>query len=191
LQGPGGGRADSALDHLVVAFDLEILEIIDGRGSTEVDARLSLDTQATIEKGKDIMGLDERNKISRDRVLRKVAAIRGGICAAQILEKNGIHCNLTLLFPKVQAIAYAEINVTLISPFIGRILDWHKTKTNLEYTQNDDPGVKSVVEIFNYYKHFDDETEIMGASFRSIGEIAALSGCDLFIISSILLKHLL
>jgi transaldolase len=193
----GQGRAvartrgiGSALDHLVVVFGLEILKIIDGRVSTEVDARLSFDTQATIEKVKDIIGLYEQNKISRDRVLIKIAATWEGICAAKILEKEGIHCNLTLLFSKVQAIACAEANVTLISPFVGRILDWYKAKTNLEYTQNDDPGVKSVVEIFNYYKHFDYKTEIMGASFRNIGEIVALSGCDLLTISPALLEQL-
>jgi transaldolase len=186
----GWGRVDSALDHLVVVFGLEILNIMDGRVSTEVDARLSFDTQATIEKAKDIIGVDERNKISRDRVLRKGAAICEGICAGQILEKKRIHCNLTLWFSKVQVITCAEANATLISPFIGRILDWHKTKTNLEYCQNDDPGVKSVIEIFNYYKHFDYETEIMGASFRNIGEIVALSGCDLLTISPTLLEQL-
>jgi transaldolase len=181
---------DFALNSLVTLFGLEILKIIDGRVSTEVDARLSFDTQATVEKAKDIISLYEQNKISRNRVLIKIAATWEGICAAKILEKEGIHCNLTLLFSKVQAVACAEANVTLISPFVGRILDWYKAKTNLEYTQDDDPGVKSVVEIFNYYKHFGYKTEIMGASFRNIGEIVALSGCDLLTISPTLLEQL-
>jgi transaldolase len=179
----------SALDHLVVLFGLEILKIIDGRVSTEVDARLSFDTQATVEKAKDMIGLYEKNRISRDRILIKIAATWEGICAAKILEMEGIHCNLTLLFSKVQAIACAEANVTLISPFVGKILDWYSTETNLEYTQNDEPGVKSVVEIFNYYKHFGHKTKIMGASFRNIGEIMALSGCDLLTISPVLLEQ--
>ncbi|MDR0693535.1 MAG: transaldolase [Puniceicoccales bacterium] len=179
-----------ALDYLVVLFGLEILKIIGGRVSTEVDARLSFDTQGTVEKAKDIIGLYGQNKISRDRVLIKIAATWEGIRAAKILEKEGIHCNLTLLFSKVQAVACAEANVTLISPFVGRILDWYGAKTNLEYAQNDDPGVKSVVEIFNYYKHFDYKTEIMGASFRNIGEIMALSGCDLLTIGPTLLEQL-
>jgi transaldolase len=179
-----------ALDYLVVLFGLEILKIIDGRVSTEVDARLSFDSQATVKKAKDIIGLYEKNKISRDRVLIKIAATWEGIRAAEFLEREGIHCNLTLLFSKVQAIACAEANVTLISPFVGRILDWYKARTNLEYAQNDDPGVKSVVEIFNYYKHFDHRTEIMGASFRNIGEIVALAGCDLLTISPVLLEQL-
>jgi transaldolase len=193
----GQGRAvartkgiDFAVDYLVVLFGLEILKIIDGRVSTEVDARLSFDPNATVEKARDIINLYEENKISRDRILVKIAATWEGICAAKVLEKEGIHCNLTLLFSKVQAVACAESNVTLISPFVGRILDWYKEKTNLDYAQNDDPGVQSVVEIFNYYKHFGHKTEIMGASFRNIGEIMALSGCDLLTISPALLKQL-
>jgi transaldolase len=181
---------DFAMDYLVVLFGLEILKIIDGRVSTEVDARLSFDPHATIEKARDIINLYEKNKISRKRILIKIAATWEGICAAKVLEKEEIHCNLTLLFSKVQAIACAEANVTLISPFVGRILDWYKAKTNIDYVQNDDPGVQSVVEIFNYYKHFDYKTEIMGASFRNIGEITALSGCDLLTISPALLEQL-
>ncbi|MDR2436097.1 MAG: transaldolase [Puniceicoccales bacterium] len=181
---------DSALDHLIVSFGLEILKIIGGRVSTEVDARLSFDSHATVEKAWDMINLYEKNKIPRERILVKIAATWEGICAARVLETAGIHCNLTLLFSKVQAVACAEAGVTLISPFVGRILDWYKAKTNLDYAQGDDPGVQSVTEIFNYCKHFDYKTEIMGASFRNIGEITALSGCDLLTISPVLLEQL-
>jgi transaldolase len=181
---------DSALDHLIVSFGLEILKIIGGRISTEVDARLSFDSHATVEKARDMINLYEKNKIPRERILVKIAATWEGICAAKVLETEGIHCNLTLLFSKVQAVACAEAGITLISPFVGRILDWYKAKTNLDYTQSNDPGVHSVTEIFNYCKHFDYRTEIMGASFRNIGEIVALAGCDLLTVSPPLLEQL-
>ncbi|MDR1413742.1 MAG: transaldolase [Puniceicoccales bacterium] len=181
---------EAALNFLIVMFGLEILKIIDGRVSTEVDARLSFDANGTVEKAKNVISLYESNGISRDRVLIKIAATWEGINAAKLLEKEGIHCNLTLLFSKTQAIASAEAEVTLISPFVGRILDWHRSKTGFDYAPEDDPGVNSVVEIFNYYKHFGHKTEIMGASFRNVGEIIALAGCDLLTISPILLDQL-
>jgi transaldolase len=184
------GGIETAVDFLIVSFGREILKIIEGRVSTEVDARLSFDAEKTVEKARALVNLYEVNKISRDRVLIKIAATWEGICAAKILEKEGIHCNLTLLFSLVQAIACAEAEVTLVSPFVGRILDWHKGKTGLDYASQDDPGVKSVAEIFNYYKHFGYKTEIMGASFRNIGEIIALAGCDLLTISPALLEQL-
>jgi transaldolase len=179
-----------ALDHLVVLFGLEIRTIIGGRVSTEVHARLSVDVEGTIEKAKDIIDLYEANGITRDRVLIKVAAAWEGICAGKTLEQEGIRRNLTPRFSKVQAFACSEANVTLISPCMGRILDWYQAKTSIEYTQNDDPGVKSLIEIFNYYKNFGGKTEIRAASFRNIVEIIALSGCDLLTISPTLLEIL-
>jgi transaldolase len=158
--------------------------------STEVDARLSFDIRGTVERARGMVNLYEAAKIPRDRILIKIAATWEGICAAKMLEEEGIHCNLTLLFSMEQAVACAEAKVTLISPFVGRILDWYVEKTRANYGAEDDPGVKSVVEIFNYYKHFDHKTEIMGASFRNIGEIVALAGCDLLTISPILLGEL-
>ncbi|MDR1433066.1 MAG: transaldolase [Puniceicoccales bacterium] len=179
-----------AMDHLIVSFGLEILKIVDGRVSTEVDTRLSFDSPGTIERATAIIDLYERSGISRDRVLIKIAATWEGIAAAEALEGEGIHCNLTLLFSMTQAVACAEAGVTLVSPFVGRILDWHVGKTGMDYCADDDPGVRSVVEIFNYYKHFAYETEIMAASFRNVGEIVALAGCDLLTISPQLLEEL-
>lgn len=192
----GSGAADDevlsrAFDRLAVAFGLKILAIIPGRVSTEVDARLSYDTEGTVDKARMLIAWYEAAGVSRDRVLIKIAATWEGICAAEILEKEGIHCNLTLLFGIHQAIACAEAGVTLISPFVGRILDWYKKETGREsYPPDEDPGVQSVTRIYNYYKKFGYQTEVMGASFRNLGEITALAGCDLLTISPGLLAEL-
>ncbi|MBE9099871.1 transaldolase [Vacuolonema iberomarrocanum] len=181
----------TAFDRLAVAFGKKILEIIPGRVSTEVDARLSYDTEATLEKARYLISEYEAAGISRDRILIKIASTWEGIRAAEVLEKEGIHCNLTLLFGLHQAIACAEAGVTLISPFVGRILDWHKANTGQEsYEPHEDPGVMSVTTIYNYYKRFGHTTEVMGASFRNIGEITELAGCDLLTISPKLLAQL-
>ncbi len=179
-----------AFDRLAVSFGLKILEIIPGRVSTEVDARLSYDTQATIEKAHYLIGQYEAAGISRDRILIKIASTWEGIKAAESLEKEGIHCNLTLLFGLHQAIACAEAGITLISPFVGRILDWYVKETGKDYSATEDPGVQSVTTIYNYYKKFGYKTEVMGASFRNIGEIIELAGCDLLTISPKLLDQL-
>ena len=179
-----------AFDRLAVSFGLKILEIIPGRVSTEVDARLSYDTQATIEKAHYLIGQYEAAGISRDRILIKIASTWEGIKAAESLEKEDIHCNLTLLFGLHQAIACAEAGITLISPFVGRILDWYVKETGKDYSATEDPGVQSVTTIYNYYKKFGYKTEVMGASFRNIGEIIELAGCDLLTISPKLLDQL-
>ena len=180
-----------AFDRLAVAFGLKILAIVPGRVSTEVDARLSYDTEATLEKARYLISQYEAAGISRDRVLIKIASTWEGIKAAEILEKEGIHCNLTLLFGMHQAVACAEAKVTLISPFVGRILDWYKKDTGRDsYPSTEDPGVLSVTQIYNYYKKFGYQTEVMGASFRNIGEITELAGCDLLTISPKLLEQL-
>ena len=179
-----------AFKSLAVAFGRKILEIIPGRVSTEVDARLSYDTEKSIETARDIIAQYEKAGISRERVLIKLASTWEGIKAAEILEKEGIHCNMTLLFGLHQAIAGAEAKVTLISPFVGRILDWYKKDTGKDYVGADDPGVKSVTTIYNYYKHFGYKTVVMGASFRNIGEITELAGCDLLTIAPKLLAEL-
>ena len=180
-----------AFDRLAIAFGMKILQIIPGRVSTEVDARLSYDTEATLEKAHYLISQYEAHGISRDRVLIKIAATWEGIKAAESLEKEGIHCNLTLLFGLHQAIACAEAGVKLISPFVGRILDWHKKDTGRDsYPAAEDPGVLSVAKIYNYYKKFGHKTEIMGASFRNMGEIVELAGCDLLTISPALLDEL-
>jgi len=180
-----------AMDKLAVNFGLKILEIVPGRVSTEVDARLSFDTEASIVKAHELIDLYESNGISRERILIKVASTWEGINAAEKLEKEGIHCNLTLLFSFAQAVRCAEANVTLISPFVGRILDWYKKDRGVtEIAAPEDPGVKSVKEIYNYYKKFGYNTIVMGASFRNIGEIIELVGCDALTISPSLLKEL-
>jgi transaldolase len=180
-----------AFDRLAVSFGLEILKIIPGRVSTEVDARLSYDTAATLAKGRELIAQYEARGVSRERVLIKIAATWEGIRAAEVLEREGIHCNLTLLFGLHQAIACAEAGATLISPFVGRILDWYKKDTGRDsYPANEDPGVVSVTRIFNYYKKFGYRTEVMGASFRNIGEIVELAGCDLLTIAPSLLAEL-
>lgn len=183
--------ANLAFKQLAVAFGLKILKIIPGRVSTEVDARLSYDTDATVAMARDIIAQYEAAGVSRDRVLIKIASTWEGIRAAEILEKDGIHCNLTLLFGIHQAIACAEAGATLISPFVGRILDWYKKSTGRDsYPATEDPGVLSVTQIYNYYKKFGYKTEVMGASFRNIGEITELAGCDLLTISPALLQEL-
>jgi len=180
-----------AFDRLAVSFGLKILEIIEGRVSTEVDARLSYDVEDTIAKGREIIAQYEAAGISKERVLIKVAATWEGIQAAAVLEKEGIHCNLTLLFGIHQAIACAENGITLISPFVGRILDWYKKDTGRDsYPPAEDPGVVSVTTIYNYYKKFGYKTEVMGASFRNIGEITELAGSDLLTIAPSLLGEL-
>ncbi|MFM2079954.1 MAG: hypothetical protein RLZZ124_680, partial [Cyanobacteriota bacterium] len=180
-----------ALDEICVIFGREILRIVPGRVSTEVDARLSFDTEATITKARKLIGLYRQAGISRDRVLIKIASTWEGIRAAEVLEKEGIHCNLTLLFSFAQAVAAAEAGVTLISPFVGRILDWHlKNSGRDSYPGAEDPGVISVTQIFNYYKTYGYKTEVMGASFRNIDEIIELAGCDLLTISPALLDQL-
>ncbi len=184
-------QLSKAMDKLAVNFGMEILKIVPGRVSTEVDARLSFDTEATVQKARDIIALYEENGISRERILIKIASTWEGIRAAEILEKEGVFCNLTLLFSLAQAIACAEAGVRLISPFVGRILDWHKKDRGVsEIPATEDPGVISVTNIFNYYKKFGYPTQVMGASFRNIGEICELAGSDLLTISPALLKEL-
>lgn len=185
-------KASLALDRLLVEFGKEILNIVPGRVSTEVDARLSFDKEATIKKALDIIGLYESIGISKDRILIKIASTWEGIQAAKELEsKHKIHCNLTLLFSFTQAVACAEAGVTLISPFVGRILDWYKNATGEEYTQENDPGVISVKEIYNYYKKYNYNTIVMGASFRNVGEIKELAGCDFLTVAPKLLEELM
>ncbi|WVF66267.1 transaldolase [Kwoniella sp. CBS 6097] len=184
-------QAENALDRLLVEFGSEILKIIPGRVSTEVDAKFSFDTQATLNKAHQIIDLYKEQGIEKERVLIKIASTYEGIQAAKQLEKEGIHCNLTLLFGFGQAVACAEAGVTLISPFVGRILDWYKKQNPDEnYTSETDPGVKSVQNIFNYYKQHGYKTIVMGASFRNIGEITALAGCDFLTIAPKLLEEL-
>ncbi len=182
--------AAAAFKSLAVAFGRKILEIVPGRVSTEVDARLSYDKEKTIEQAHDIIKQYEDAGIDRKRVLIKIASTWEGIKAAEQLETEGIHCNLTLLFGLHQAIACAEAKVTLISPFVGRILDWYKASTGQDYRGPQDPGVKSVTEIYHYYKKFGYKTVVMGASFRNINEIVELAGCDLLTIAPKLLEEL-
>ena len=180
-----------AEDKLAVNIGLEILKIVPGRISTEVDARLSYDTQATVEKARKLIALYNAAGISNDRILIKIASTWQGIRAAEILEKEGINCNLTLLFSEAQARACAEADVYLISPFVGRILDWYKANTDKkEYAPAEDPGVISVTKIYNYYKEYGYKTVVMGASFRNVGEIIELAGCDRLTIAPALLKEL-
>jgi len=177
-------------DRLLVRFGCEILKIIPGRVSTEVDARLSFDTEGTIAKARRIVDLYAAQGVPRARVLIKVASTWEGIRAAERLENDGIRCNLTLLFSFPQAVACADAGVTLISPFVGRIHDWYRKRDGVDYTGDDDPGVKSVRRIFEYFKKFGYQTEVMGASFRNVGQILALAGCDLLTISPELLEAL-
>ena len=180
-----------AEDKLAVNIGLEILKIVPGRISTEVDARLSYDTQATVEKARKLIALYNAAGVSNDRILIKIASTWQGIRAAEILEKEGINCNLTLLFSEAQARACAEAGVYLISPFVGRILDWYKANTDKkEYAPAEDPGVISVTKIYNYYKEYGYKTVVMGASFRNVGEIIELAGCDRLTIAPALLKEL-
>ncbi len=182
--------ANLAFQRLAIAFGKKILQIVPGRVSTEVDARLSYDTEATIQQARTIIAQYDAAGIGRDHVLIKIASTWEGIRAAEVLEKEGIHCNLTLLFGLHQAIAAAEAGATLISPFVGRILDWYKKDTGKDFHGADDPGVQSVTKIYNYFKKFGYKTVVMGASFRNIGEITELAGCDLLTISPQLLAEL-
>jgi transaldolase len=191
----GAGATDAAIanlafQRLAIAFGKKILAIVPGRVSTEVDARLSYDTAATIAQARSIITEYDADGVGRDRVLVKIASTWEGIRAAEVLEKEGIHCNLTLLFGLHQAIAAADAGVTLVSPFVGRILDWYKKDTGKEYQGANDPGVISVTHVYNYYKNFGYKTQVMGASFRNIGEICELAGCDLLTISPQLLAEL-
>ena len=182
---------DLIVDKLTVNFGLEILKIVPGRVSTEVDARLSFDKEASVAKARQLIALYEEGGVSRDRILIKLASTWEGIRAAEELEKEGIHCNLTLLFSMAQAIACAEAGVTLISPFVGRIFDWYKKAEGVDaYAPHEDPGVKSVTKIYQYYKKYGYQTEVMGASFRNADEITELAGCDLLTIAPKLLKEL-
>jgi transaldolase len=179
------------IDRLLVVFGLEILKIVPGRVSSEVDARLSFDCTGTLAKAREIIALYEKAGVARERVLIKIASTWEGIKAAEVLEKEGIRCNLTLLFSFAQAVACAEARVRLISPFVGRILDWHKARQpGADFSGARDPGVQSVTQIYTYYKKFGHETEVMGASFRNTGEIIELAGCDLLTISPNLLAEL-
>jgi transaldolase len=191
----GDGASDQAVanlafQRLAIAFGKKILEIVPGRVSTEVDARLSYDTEATIKQARSIIAQYDAAGIGRDRILVKIASTWEGIRAAEVLEKEGIHCNLTLLFGLHQAIAAADAGVTLVSPFVGRILDWYKKDTGKDFHGADDPGVQSVTKVYNYYKKFGYKTLVMGASFRNIGEITELAGSDLLTISPQLLAEL-
>jgi transaldolase len=181
---------DGIIDSLLIAFGVEILKFVPGRVSTEIDAALSFDTEATVAKGRELIALYEAAGMSRERVLIKIASTWEGIRAAEILEKDGIHCNLTLLFSLCQAVACAEAGVKLISPFVGRIYDWYKKSTGTEYQGADDPGVQSVKGIYQYYRKFGYATEVMGASFRNTSQILELAGCDLLTISPDLLQKL-
>ena len=182
--------ANLAFRRLAIAFGKKILKIVPGRVSTEVDARLSYDTEATIAQAREIIAQYDAAGIGRDHVLVEIASTWEGIRAAEVLEKEGIHCNLTLLFGLHQAIACAEAGVTLISPVVGRILDWYKKDTGKDYSGADDPGVQSVTTVYHYYKKFGYKTVVMGDSFRNIGEIKELAGCDLLTISPQLLGEL-
>jgi transaldolase len=190
-----GQPLDVVMDHLLVRFGCEILSIIPGRVSTEVDARLSFDTAGTVARAKRLIDLYQGQGIARERVLIKIAATWEGIAAAQLLERQGIHTNLTLLFAFCQAVACGQAGVQLISPFVGRIYDWHKKAAGPAWVESErggrqDPGVQSVTQIYNYYKKFGIATEVMGASFRNVGQITALAGCDLLTISPELLASL-
>jgi transaldolase len=190
-----GQPLDQIVDHVLVRFGREILKVVPGRVSTEVDARLSFDTAGSVARARRIMALYEDAGIGRDRVLIKVASTWEGIQTARILEHEGIHCNLTLLFAFCQAVACGEAGVTLISPFVGRIYDWHKKAAGASWDEAanagaNDPGVRSVTQIYTYYKRFGIRTEVMGASFRNTGQIVALAGCDLLTISPELLAQL-
>lgn len=186
----GDAMVEATIDRVLILFGNEILKIVPGRVSTETDARLSFDTDATIEKARELIRLYEASGTSRERVLIKIASTWEGIKAAEVLQKESINCNLTLMFSLAQAIACAESDVKLVSPFVGRIYDWFKAKNNTDYSGADDPGVQSVTEIFHYYKKFGYNTEVMGASFRNVGQITELAGCDLLTISPGLMEEL-
>jgi len=186
----GAAQIEDICDHLLVQFGCDILEIVPGRVSTETDARLSFDFEGSIKKARQLVKLYEERKIPRERVLIKIASTLEGINAAEQLTKEGIRCNLTLMFSLPQAVRCAEAKVQLISPFVGRIYDWYKKENKRDYTGPEDPGVQSVNEVYNYYKKFDYKTEVMGASFRNAGQIRELAGCDLLTVSPELMKEL-
>ena len=186
---PNGSTGD-VIDHLLIAFGGEILKIVSGRVSTEIDARLSFDVEGSVAKGRELIHLYETAGFDRERILIKMAATWEGVQAARILEKEMIHCNMTLLFSLGQAIACADAGATLISPFVGRIYDWYKKSTGIDYVGAEDPGVQSVKRIYNYYRKFGYQTEVMGASFRNTSQILELAGCDLLTISPDLLQQL-
>ena len=186
----GAAQIEDICDHLLVQFGTDILEIVPGRVSTETDARLSYDFEGSINKGRQLIKLYEERKIPRERVLIKIASTWEGLNAAEQLQKEGIRCNLTLMFSMPQAVRAAEAKVQLISPFVGRIYDWYKKEMKRDYTGQEDPGVQSVTEIYTYYKKFDIPTEVMGASFRNVGQIRELAGCDCLTISPELMKEL-
>ena len=186
----GHEQIEDICDHLLVQFGSDILEIVPGRVSTETDARLSYDVEGSINKARRLIQLYAEKKIPRERVLIKVASTWEGLLAAEQLQKEGIRCNLTLLFSLPQAVRAAEEKVQLISPFVGRIYDWYKKEMKRDYTGPEDPGVQSITEIYTYYKKFDIPTEVMGASFRNIGQIRELAGCDCLTISPELMKEL-
>jgi transaldolase len=186
----GQAQIEDICDHLLVQFGCDILEIVPGRVSTETDARLSYDVEGSIKKARTLIKLYEERKIPRERVLIKIASTWEGLNAAEQLQKEGIRCNLTLLFSLPQAVRAAEAKVQLISPFVGRIYDWYKKECKRDYTGPEDPGVQSVNEIYTYYKKFEYRTEVMGASFRNIGQIRELAGCDALTISPELMKEL-
>ena len=185
----GEALLGAIIDDLLIAFGREILAIVPGRVSTEVDARLSFDVDATVKKARYLISLYEKSGIPRERILIKIASTWEGARAAEICEKEGIHCNLTLLFSLAQAIACADAGVRLISPFVGRIYDYYKATTGKDYSGADDPGVQSVGKIYTYYKKFGYKTQVMGASFRNTGQIESLAGCDLLTISPDLLEE--
>jgi transaldolase len=186
----GAAQIEDIIEHLLVKFGCEILKIVPGRVSTETDARFSFDTEGSICKGRQLIKLYEERKIPRERVLIKIASTWEGINAAEQLQKEGIKCNLTLMFSLPQAVRAAEAKVQLISPFVGRIYDWYKRENKRDYTGPEDPGVQSVQEIYSYYKKFGHKTEVMGASFRNVGQIRELAGCDALTISPELMKEL-
>src|SRR5580698_1020632 len=186
----GKALLNQIVDDLLVAFGTEILKIVPGRVSTETDANLSFDTEGLVNKAHRFISLYQEKGIGRERILIKIASTWEGIRAAEILQKEGINCNLTLLFSLPQAVACAEAGVRLISPFVGRIMDWYKKASGKDFAPAEDPGVKSVREIYTYYKKFGHKTEVMGASFRNVGEIQELAGCDLLTISPPLLGEL-
>jgi transaldolase len=186
----GAAQLADIIDHLLVRFGTAILEIVPGRVSTETDVRYSFDVDGSIKKARRLIALYEEQGIERERVLIKIASTWEGIMAAEQLQKEGIKCNMTLLFSLPQAVRAAEAKVQLISPFVGRIYDWFKAANKRDYSGAEDPGVQSVREIYTYYKHFGYETEVMGASFRNVGQILELAGCDLLTISPELMKEL-
>src|SRR6266851_111497 len=186
----GAAQIEDICDHLLVQFGCDILEIVSGRVSTETDARLSFDVEGSIRKARQLVKLYEERKVPHERVLIKVASTWEGINAAEQLQREGIRCNLTLMFSLPQAVRCAEAKVQLISPFVGRIYDWYKAANKRDYIGSEDPGVQSVNEIYTYYRKFDYKTEVMGASFRNVRQILELAGCDLLTISPELMKEL-